>query len=245
MVKDDIGVHTYRDDHLALWSPPGRLETGRFDGGRGVDGAAFGRKTARLSAVRASGWFGSGAVAGVAALLAACGSNPPPAAREAARASSSGTAAERYFPLEDGRLYHYVTNDGGESGMLVARVHRADATHGELRLSNTQKRFVYGPAGVAYEGGATILANPPTEGASWPGEHGGTTTLTSLDVSVTVPAGTFDGCARTVEQGGRVPDAVYTTTYCPDVGMVLLEVRAADAVARAELKSYGAPVDLQ
>lgn len=211
-----------------------------------LDGAAFGRKAAKLFAVRASDWFGAGGLGFVAAVVVACGSSPPSATPSGtARAPSSGTAVERYFPLEEGRLYHYVTNDGGETGMLVVRVHRADATHGELRLSNTQKRFVYGPTGVAYEGGATILANPLSEGASWPGEHGGTTTLTSLDVSVTVPAGTYARCARTVERGGRVPDAEYTTTYCPDVGMVLLEVRAAGAEARAELKSYGAPVDLQ
>ncbi|MBX3207507.1 MAG: hypothetical protein KF764_20835 [Labilithrix sp.] len=182
------------------------------------------------------------------ALIAAtaCGS-------EAARTPSSATgpaksassSVERYFPLEEGKLYHYVTKEGADTGMLVAKVHRADATHGELRLSNAQKRFVFTPDGVAYDGGAFILKAPADVGTSWPGEHGGTTTIAATDAEVTVPAGSYAGCLRTVEEGGRPPGGRYETTYCPGVGMVLLVVSAGGHEARAELKSYGLPVKIE
>jgi hypothetical protein len=159
--------------------------------------------------------------------------------------ADSGSAVERYFPLEDGKIYNYVTNEGGDTGMLVAKVHRTDPTHGELRLSNATKRFVYKPDGVGYEEGAYILKAPLDVGATWPGEHGGTTRVSAKDVSPKVLAGAYTGCIQTIEENGRPPGSRYTTTYCPDVGMVLLEVSAGGGEARAELKSYALPITLK
>ncbi len=174
-------------------------------------------------------------------VLAACNTEKPPEAA-VATPPASGSPVERYFPLEEGKIYNYVTNEGGDTGMLVTRVHRADPTHGELRMSNASKRFVYLPDGVAYEGGAYILKAPLEVGASWPGEHGGSTRIVSKDAAPKLTANAYSGCIQTVEEGGRPQGARYTTTYCPDVGMVLLEVSAQGAEARAELKSYGFPV---
>ncbi len=176
----------------------------------------------------------------VLVLLPACGSaESAPANAPAPRATS---AVEAYFPLPEGHIFHYVTEeDDGGSGMLVARVHRTDATHAELRMSNATKRFVTKPDGVAYDGGAYILKAPLDVGTTWPGEHGGTTRIDKVDVEVTVPEGRFSGCLRTVEEGGRPPSSRYTSTYCPGVGMVLLEVALGNASAKAALKSHGPP----
>jgi hypothetical protein len=175
-----------------------------------------------------------------------CGDGKPPeAANSAAKPSASGSTVEQYFPLEEGRLYNYVTSENGETGMLVAKVHRTDPTHGELRLSNATKRFVYSPEGVAYDAGAFILKAPLEVGKTWPGEHGGTTRVAAIDAAPKVVAGTYSACVQTVEEGGRPPGAKFTTTYCPGVGMVLLEVTAPGADAKAELKSYGAPVKIE
>jgi len=160
------------------------------------------------------------------------------------KVASSGSSVESYFPLEEGRIYNYVTSENGETGMLVAKVHRTDASHGELRLSNATKRFVYSPAGVAYDNGLFILKAPLDVGATWPGEHGGTTRVASVDASPKVAAGSYGSCVQTVEEGGRPPGSKFVTTYCPGVGMVLLEVHAAGGEAKAELKSYGAPVKI-
>jgi len=177
--------------------------------------------------------------------LGGCGAASSAGGPGAAAKSSSGSSAEPYFPLEEGRIYAYATQENGETGMLVAKVHRADATHGELRVSNTSKRFVFTPEGVAYDGGAFILKSPLDVGATWPGEHGGTTKVVSTDASPKVIAGSYSSCVRTLEEGGRPAGSTYATTYCPGVGMVLLEVHALGAEAKAELKSYGAPVKIE
>ena len=178
-------------------------------------------------------------------VLASCGDGKPPAAPTGPAKALAVSSVEQYFPLEEGRIYHYVTTENGETGMLVAKVHRSDGSHGELRLSNATKRFEYTPEGVAYAGGAFILKGPLDVGATWPGEHGGTTRVAKVDAAPKVPAGSYGSCVQTVEEGGRPPGSKYATTYCPGVGMVLLEIAAAGGEARAELKSYGAPVKIE
>jgi hypothetical protein len=180
----------------------------------------------------------------VAILAIGCGQTEA-AAPTTPGAPGTRNPLETYFPLEEGKIYHYVTTDGAEAGMLVAKVHRTDATRGELRLSNATKRFAFLPDSVVYEGGATILKAPLSVGSSWPGEHGGTTKITSTDAMAEVPAGHYASCLTTVEEGGRPSGSRYETTYCPGVGMVLLVVSANGASARAELKSYGLPVKIE
>ncbi len=187
-----------------------------------------------------AGFCRSGAVA---ALLFGCGGESAVAPRPSAP-KASGSSVERFFPIQDGHLYHYVTREGSESGMLVAKAHRTDSTHGELRFSNTTKRFVYSAEGVAYDGGAVVLRSPLETGTSWPGEHGGTTRVEAVDVDVRVEAGSYAGCVRTVEEGGRPAGSRYAASYCPGIGLVLLEVSADGQDARAELKSYGLPVKI-
>lgn len=179
-------------------------------------------------------------------LASACGGGERPATPITAPGGASpSSAGELYFPLEDGNIYHYVTRENADTGMLVARVVRTDATHGELHTGRVTKRFVYAPDGVRYDGGPLVIKTPIELGTSWKGEHDGTTTITGIDAAVTVPAGTFAGCVVTTEEGGRTPGARYTTTLCPKVGIVLLEVAAGGTSLRAELKSYGPPVVIQ
>jgi len=177
-------------------------------------------------------------------VLCSCGDGKPVEAPTAVRPASA-SAVEQYFPLEEGRLYNYATTENGETGMLVAKVHRTDPTHGELRLSNATKRFVFSPGSVAYDTGAVILKAPLDLGATWPGEHGGTTRVVAVDAAPKVLAGSYSACVQTLEEGGRPPGSKYAATYCPGVGMVLLEVQAAGGEAKAELKSYGLPVKIE
>lgn len=181
--------------------------------------------------------------AAIAALaLVACGTSGGAEGPTASKVGSK-TTVEQLFPLEDGNLYAYATKDGDEPGMLVAKVKRADATHGSLQLSNKTNRFVYQPDGVTYDTGVYILKTPFEVGTSWSGEHGGVAKIAAIDVQVDVPAGHYGGCLRTDEDGGGLPAGkIYSTTYCPGVGMVLLVVKAPVGEGRAELKSYGKPV---
>jgi hypothetical protein len=190
----------------------------------------------------------------LASTLLACGSSEPPPTSVGPPAwetsgsmmpsASSGTPLERYFPLVDGHIYSYATmTETGEPGALVLTARRASPTYGELRVSARARRFAYAPEGVVNaDTGAFLLKAPLVPGSSWPGEHGGVTRVDAADLVVTVPAGSFTGCVRTVEERrGDVP-VRYTTVFCPDIGVVALEVASGMSLERAELKSYAPPV---
>jgi hypothetical protein len=182
-------------------------------------------------------------------VLASCGGGSPEAGApsQAPVRAPSGSPVETYFPLEQGKMYTYETRDGAETGIVSMRVERRDPAHGKLVVVGTSsaKRFVYDPEGVRYEGGAYILKAPIEVGSSWPGEHGGTAKIASTDASVTAGGKTYASCVQTVEDGTRPPGSRFVTTYCPGVGMVLFEVVTNQGDARGELKSYGAPIEIQ
>ena len=159
---------------------------------------------------------------------------------------SSGTEIERFFPLVDGRIYHYVElDDASGQGLLVARAVRTDALHGELRFPSGAKRFEYTTEGVSLiSNGAFVLKGPLAVGTAWRGEHGGATRIVAVAASVDVVAGHFTGCVQTLEEVRGDRRVRYATTFCPNTGVVLLEAASGGNVERAELKSYGAPVQL-
>lgn len=161
---------------------------------------------------------------------------------------SSGLSIERWFPLIEGHIYQYATRaEDGSEGLLVTTAKRAGATTGSLRTGTSDKFFQYLPDGVQVQGtqgAAYVLKQPLAVGTNWRGEHGGVVTITAVGASVQVPAGSYSGCTVTEERrGGDVPLLV-STTFCPDVGIVLLQAQSGGRNERAELRSYGPPVDL-
>lgn len=182
-------------------------------------------------------------------VLVACGTKPAgPSTSSDAPKLASGSPAESYFPLEQGKLYTYATREGAENGTVSFKVERSDATHGKLVVvgTNSAKRFVYAPDGVAYEGGAYILKTPLDVGTSWPGEHGGQAKIVETDATAAAGDGkSYSSCIVVQEDGQRPPSSRYRTTYCPGVGMVLFEVVTNQGDARGELKYYGAPIKME
>ncbi|KYF60558.1 hypothetical protein [Sorangium cellulosum] len=199
-----------------------------------------GRPLARPLAALALALLGCGGAPGAAQPTAW---NAAPDGQEGA---SSGTQAERYFPLIDGHVYHYVTlSDGGEQGMLVARVHRADERRGELRFPSGVKRFEFTAEGVLRsDAGVFVLKAPIAPGTTWTGEHGGRARITAVDAAVEVPAGRFTGCVQTVEERLGDSPARYVSTFCPDVGVVAIEAESGASHEKAVLKSYAPPFDM-
>lgn len=193
------------------------------------------------------------AIAGLAGLVA-CGSAPgaPPAwlapGDGAKKDLASGTALERYFPLVDGMIYHYVTeNEMGEAGLLITRAGRTSERGGQLHFPTGSRRFEYVPDGVTVlvDGAPTyVLKQPLAVGTTWRGEHGGTTRVLSIAASVEVPQGHFDGCVQTLEERLGDHPVKYATTFCPGVGVVMLEAASGASLERASLKSYAAPIDV-
>jgi hypothetical protein len=191
----------------------------------------------------------------VALLLAGCAADPPPAASspwlvpsEGQKDVASGSPVERYFPLVDGMVYAYSTmNEVGEEGMLIARVFRADARHGELRFPKGTKRFEFAGDGVVLGGaeGGYVLKGPIAVGTSWRGEHGGQSRILKIDAAADPPAGHYDGCVQTLEERGGDRPMRWSTTFCPDVGVVMLEVATGANYERAVLKSYAPPMRMK
>ena len=118
---------------------------------------------------------------------------------EGAKGVSSGSEAERYFPLKDGTLYHYKTESLGDApgsqGVLIVNVHRLSATRGELRRPTGNQAFDLRPDGVATttKAGAPAyrLKLPLDPATTWLGPHGGKARISAASASVTTPAGTF------------------------------------------------------
>ena len=189
--------------------------------------------------------------------LGGCAGGPPPAASspwlvpsEGQKDVASGSSMERFFPLVDGMVYTYTTmNEVGEEGLLVARVYRTDAGHGELRFPTGSKSFEYTPDGVMLHkrGGETVyvLKAPMAVGTSWPGENGGKSRILTVNASIDTPAGHYDGCFQTLEERGGDRPVRFATTFCPDVGVVSLEVATGANYERASLKTYAPPMRMK
>ncbi len=177
--------------------------------------------------------------------LGACSAAPPAGADKfiapptGVSGVSSNTDVERYFPLVDGTIFSYRTEtEDGDSGILVARVHRTDATHGELVYPTGKKRFVYAPDGILLEpSGSFVLKGPLQRGTTFRGQNGGRAEIVETGVVMDVKAGSYRDCIRVVEQRGGDRPARYATTFCPDVGVVAVEASAGMSFERAELVS--------
>lgn len=161
---------------------------------------------------------------------------------------ASGTALERYFPLIDGMIYHYVTeNEMGEPGLLITRAGRTSERAGQLHFPTGSKRFEYAPDGitVTVDGNVVyVLKQPLAVGTTWRGEHGGTTRILSIAAAVEVPMSHFEGCVQTLEERGGDRPVRYATTFCPGVGVVMLEAASGASLERASLKTYAAPIEV-
>lgn len=159
---------------------------------------------------------------------------------------SSNTEVERYFPLVDGTVYSYRTEtEDGDRGMLIARVHRRDATHGELVYPTGRKRFVYTPEGILQEPNSNfVLKGPLQRGTTFRGQNGGRAEIVDVGVVMDVKAGSYRDCIRVVEQRGGDRPARYSTTFCPDVGVVAIDAEAGMTFERAELVSAGPALNI-
>jgi hypothetical protein len=182
--------------------------------------------------------------------LAACGGAPPAETAVAAKGGDFQTELERYLPLQDGTVYSYDTasEDRHDKGLLIVQISRPRKGRADLRMGGRTERLELRPDGIAYLEGGYLLKGPLSAATTWRSKTG-TVRVTNLDEKVTVPAGEFNGCLRTVEET-REPgvERTVTSVFCPHVGLVSLDVEGAsnDGHARetAVLKSFGSRVDL-
>jgi hypothetical protein len=90
-----------------------------------------------------------------------------------------------------------------------------------------------------------VLKLPLAVGTSWRGEHGGQSRILNVAASVDTPAGHYEGCVQTLEERLGDQPTRYATTFCPEVGVVQVEVATGANYERAALKSYAPPMRMR
>lgn len=173
---------------------------------------------------------------------------PTPPVPTPTAGTSPHAGAATFFPLKPGHIYQYaLETDEGQSSMMT-RVTRGDGSGGELQGPRGTKTFHYVNDGVVLATGGAgqvyVLKLPLEVGNKWRGQAGSTVEIVETNAAVTVPAGKYAGCIKTVEQRAGDRPMRVATTYCPDTGIVQLEAASGLVMERAVLKSYGPPVDL-
>jgi len=194
--------------------------------------------------VRAVALLACAAVGGCTATTA--DATPSPAMpREPARAPL--TDLEQLLPLMSGLAYTYSVEAEDAADDWLAQAVPEPGSRASLRLPGGTRHFEFVADGVRLllpEGPVYVLKLPLAVGNRWRGARGSTVEIVGVEESVDVPAGHFGRCLRTLEvRGGDMPLRV-ATSYCPNVGIVLLDAASGQQVERGMLRSFGPPVDL-
>jgi hypothetical protein len=212
--------------------------------------AMFDARRAKLSALRRRFSLVAARllVGALAVLLLGCGGSSQ-AAQKPRLEKPSPLDVARYLPLVDNTVYAYVTQAEGvaEPGILMLAVKRPRSESIELSIGGRIQRLQIASDGIRHATGGWLLKAPLTVGAHWKGSFG-EVRVTSLDHAIEVPAGRFAGCLETVEETKTPVEKRATTVFCPDVGIVMLQVEGMVegeyGLERAALRSYGPRVDI-
>jgi hypothetical protein len=178
--------------------------------------------------------------------MLACGASNRPHVANATPSAIAYHGVSDYLPLLDNTVMSFETQTEGsaERGLLVMQVRRPRPNVVELDVGGKIRRLDLTDEGVKIVEGGWLLKKPLEVGATFPGQNG-QVRVSSIMRSVDVPAGHFKECVETEETG---PGTRTVTTYCPLVGITLLEVESL-AVSNPErviarLKAHGPRVDL-
>lgn len=182
--------------------------------------------------------------------VVSCG-HPGPAEQPIRIVAQEGlpTEALQFMPLEDGTVYAYdSSSDSGEHGVLMMQISRPRAGRADLKIGSRVERLQVDADGISYVEGGFLLKPPLSRGAEWK-SRSGSVRITETDLPVRVPAGDFQGCLRTVEEiRDTHRSKIVTSTYCPHVGLVTMEVVGDTDRGRghetATLRSFGPRVEL-
>ena len=149
------------------------------------------------------------------------GSGPPP--QEAAA----------YYPFTTGWKWAYDVEREGQRMLATTAVMERTGDTAIVLAGDQHISYALSAEGIARRDGLRttdfLLRTPIRAGASWPIE-GGQARVATVGETLTVPGGTFPGCA-TVEESRTNPDRLTRTTYCAGVGPVRIEVQVHDPMS--------------
>lgn len=177
--------------------------------------------------------------------LAGCGSPPAHAADTDYLEEGETSSVDRYMPLQDGLVYQYdTTTSRGEKGAMSIQVMHTRRGIVDVQFGGRLEHLRVDGRGIRFVDGGYLLKPPLSDSSSWEGRFG-IVRVTSVEEEVTVPAGKFTGCAQTEEKGSGVRAAWHvTSTYCPDVGLVTLDLLREEGTRElAVLRTFGPRVD--
>jgi hypothetical protein len=170
-----------------------------------------------------------------------------------AQATASVEDARQLYPLDAGWKWAYDVEKAGQPILAVYSVIQRQGVTAVLQAGEERITYLVLPDGIARRGpdkdlphGDYLLHSPIRVGARWPIE-GGTATVASVGQTVTVPAGTYQGCV-VVEESRSEPTRLVRTTYAPGTGPVTIEFLVHDAASgrfepalRASLRGVTSP----
>lgn len=137
-------------------------------------------------------------------------------------------------------IFEVIEHQGAQRSIANNRGMSADGQvrHGEPMTYEVTPEGIRHPAS-----GGWVLRAPIAEGAEWPSMGGRTARVLDTEASAEVVAGRYEHCVEVEEQGGE-DGRIVRTTYCPEVGPVLIESRMESQLTtrtvatRASLRSY-------
>ena len=155
-----------------------------------------------------------------------------------AGAGEEGIDPARLYPLQEGNVWSYDVDTGIETVLGTFRVVDVQGPRASVEVNGGVETLVYEttPEGIRRPNEEVwVLKRPVQVGARWPAPGGREAEVLSIDARVEVFAGTFEDCVEVREADAR---QTVTTTYCPDVGPVVLVTEATSeyggATARVE-----------
>ncbi len=158
---------------------------------------------------------------GLAALLLGLGlsSACAPTTQHGARHDPVDGALERLCaPPDATRLTYEGGAEAGPRHTLLVDVRRVRAGVLELVSGETKTTLLVGIDKVTTPDGRTMLVHPLVQGAEWDVGKTWRARVEALDLSITVPAGTFRECVRVVSRALPPRVGSLDVTYCPGVG---------------------------
>ena len=138
--------------------------------------------------------------------------------------------AAAYYPFTAGWKWAYDVEREGDRMLATTSVLERSGDTAIVQAGDQRLSYALSPEGIARRDGLRVtdflLRSPIRAGASWPIE-GGEAKVAAVGKTLTVPGGTFSGCA-TIEENRTNPQRVTRTVYCAGVGPVSIEVQVHD-----------------
>lgn len=149
------------------------------------------------------------------------------------------------LPLKDRTISHFqISTDLGDEGVLILEIYRPRPELAELKIAGRVQRLAIEDNRISQTTGGILLETPLEKGHTFIGSFG-TVTITETNQLVKTKAGTHGGCLTTVEES-KTPPKRSKSTYCPGIGLVMMEVESfgeSAGLVRTELTYHGPRVE--